>query len=105
MFLRAAGRRTSRAIMDMHVRRAIGNGVSYRHVTLKPLVQIPGLSHIYGNPTAVLGLPGIDVVPGHRPEGSLDGMYLVWILLAGLPRPTGEPGILLSLSVTTKYSS
>jgi hypothetical protein len=48
--------------MDMDMRSAVPNGVIHRHMTLKALVQIPGLSNVDGNPTAVLGLSGIYVI-------------------------------------------
>jgi len=89
-FLRASCSLTRGTIMDMDVRGAIRNGVVHRHVTLKSLVQIPSLSSIDGNPTAVLGLSGIDVIAWQRSESSVNGMNLVLILLAGLPGPTHE---------------
>jgi hypothetical protein len=48
--------------MDMDMRSAIRNGVIQRHATLKSLVQIPSLSNVDGNPTAVLGLFGINII-------------------------------------------
>ena len=89
-FLRASGGLTSGTIMDMDVRGAIRHGVSQRHVTLKSLVKISSLSGIDGNPTPVLGLPGINVVAWKRSESSVNRMNLVLILLAGLSWPTHQ---------------
>jgi hypothetical protein len=48
--------------MDMDMRSAVRNGVILRHMPFKALVQIPSLSNVDGNPTAVLGLSGINVI-------------------------------------------
>lgn len=87
-FLRASGSLTGGTIMDMDMRSAIRNGVIQRHVTLKSLVQISSLSNVDGNPTAVLGLFGINVIAWQRPERGVNGMNLVLIPVAGLPEPT-----------------
>ena len=83
---------TSGVIMDMDMRRAIRPGVRQRHVTLKSLVQISRLRNVDGNPTAVRGLFGVNVIAGQRPERRVQGMNLVLILLARLPGPTDEWG-------------
>ena len=103
MFLRAAGPLTGGRIMDMDMRRAIRHGVTHRHVALQSLVQISRLSNVEGNPTAVLGLFGINVIARQRPESSVNGMNLVLILVAGLPEPTDGQGLrALRLQVTTE---
>jgi hypothetical protein len=61
-FFRASGSLASGAIMDMDMRSAVRNGVILRHMPFKALVQIPSLSNVDGNPTAVLGLSGINVI-------------------------------------------
>jgi hypothetical protein len=89
--------------MDMDMRSAIRYGVIRGHVALKSLVQIPRLRNVDGKPTAVLGLFGINVIAGQRPESSVNGMNLVLILVAGLPEPTDEEGLrALRLQVTTE---
>lgn len=55
-FLRAAGRLTRGAIMDMDMRRAARPGVILRDMPFQALVQIPRLGDVDGNPTAVGGL-------------------------------------------------
>jgi hypothetical protein len=103
MFLRASGSLTRGGIMDMDMRGAIRNGVGQRHVTLKPLVQVASLRNVEGTPTTVLGLLGINVIAGQRPESSVNGMNLVLILVAGLAGPTEELGRrALRIQVTTK---
>jgi len=103
VFLRAAGPLTGGRIMDMDMRRAIRHGVSHRHVTLQSLVQISRLGNVDRNPTAVLGLFGINVIARQRPESSVNGMNLVLILVAGLPEPTDGQGLrALRLQVTTE---
>jgi hypothetical protein len=52
--------------MDMDMRGAIRPGVIQQHVTLKALVQIPGLRDVDGNPTAVLGLFGANKIARQR---------------------------------------
>ena len=39
--------------MSMEMRRAAGYGVLQMHVPLKPLMQIPGLRNVDGNPITV----------------------------------------------------
>ena len=88
--------------MDMDMRGAIRNGVSLRHVTLKSLVQSSSLSDVDRNPTAVLGLFGINVIAWQRPESSVKGTNLVLILGAGLPGPTDKWGR-RALRATTEH--
>jgi hypothetical protein len=76
--------------MDMDMRSAMRNGVIQRHVTLKPLVQISRLGDVKGNPTTVLGLFGVNEVAWQRLESSLNGMDLVLVPIAGLPKPTDQ---------------
>ncbi len=103
MFFRAASPLTGGGIMDMDMRRAIRHGVTHRHVTLKPLVQISRLSNVDGNPTALLGLFGINIIAWQRPESRVNGMNLVLIPVAGLPEPTDGQGLrALRLQVTTE---
>jgi hypothetical protein len=78
--------------MDMDMRGAIRPGVIQQHVTLKALVQIPGLRDVDGNPTAVLGLFGVNKITRQRLESSVNGINLVLIFVAGLPEPTDEWG-------------
>jgi hypothetical protein len=102
-FLRASGSLTCGAIMDMDVRSPIRNSIIHRHVTLKPLVQIPRLSNVDGNPGAVLALLGINEIAWQRLENSVNGMNLVWILFARLPGPPHGLGVrALRLRVMTK---
>jgi hypothetical protein len=78
--------------MDMDVCRAMGHGVIQRHVALKPLVHVPSLRNVDGDPTAVLGLFGVNEIARHGLESSIDGINLVLILLTGLPGPIDEWG-------------
>jgi hypothetical protein len=78
--------------MDMDVRRAIGHGVIQRHVTFKPLMHVPRLRNVDGNPTAVLGLFGVNEIARQGLESSIDEINLVLILLTGLPGPIDEWG-------------
>jgi len=103
VFLCAAGPLTGGRIVDMDMRSAIRHGVTHRHVTLQSLVQISGLSNVDGDPTAVLGLSGINVIAWQRPESSVNGVNFVLILVAGLPEPTdGHRLRALRLKVTTE---
>ena len=61
-FLRASGSLAGGAIMDMDMGGAIRNGVIQRYTTLQSLVQVPRLSNVDGNPTAVPRLSGINVI-------------------------------------------
>ena len=61
-FLRASGRLACGAIMDMDMGSAARHGVILRHMPFKALVQIPRLSNVDGNPTAIRGLLGINVI-------------------------------------------
>lgn len=87
MLLRASGRLAAGREIDVDMRGTMRDGVIRRHVTFKPLVHIPGLSNVDGNPTAVLGLPGINEIPWQRPESGVNRMNLVSIRLARVPRP------------------
>ena len=78
--------------MGVEMRSAVGNGVLRLDVTFQPLVQIAGGSNIDRDPTTVLGLPGIDVIPWRRLKSSVKGITLVLILGAGLPGPIDQEG-------------
>lgn len=52
-FLRATGTLPRGTIMGMDMRRAIGNGVRQFHMTLQPLMQIPGLRNVDRRPITV----------------------------------------------------
>ena len=73
--------------MGMNICCAVANGVIHPHVPFQPLMQIARLSDVDRDPTPILGLFGIYVIAGQRPERSLKGMDLVRILLAGLTAP------------------
>ncbi len=103
MFFGASGCRPRGAVVHMHVRSAVGDGVGDGHVTFEPLMQVARLGNVNGHPTAVLGHPRIDVIAGDRPETRLDRVNLVRILLARLPGPIRGGGRPLSFSVTTEY--
>jgi hypothetical protein len=92
LFLGATSPLPSIAIMGMEMRRAGRDRILRLHVTLQPLMQIPSLRNVDGNPTAVLGLPGIDVNAGQRFKSSLQGIDLVLVFLAGLPGPIPRGG-------------
>jgi hypothetical protein len=89
--------------MGMEMRRAGRHGILQFHVTLEPLMQIPGLRNVEGSPTAILGLFGIDVNPRQRSESSIKGMDLELILLTGLPGPKAAGGrCSIRIRVTTE---
>ena len=89
--------------MNMDMSCAVLNGVAHSYVPLKPLVQIARLSNVDGNPTAILGLSGIDEIARQRLESSIDGMNFVKIRLPGLAGPIGERrNRALNLMATTK---
>lgn len=83
MFLGAAGRLASGAVMGVQVGGAVLNGVIHGDVPFQPLMQIPGLRNVDRNPTAILRLPRIDKIAGQRLEGGIQGEHLVEILLPG----------------------
>jgi len=103
LFLSAASRLPSGTIMGMQMRSAVGNGILQLYVPLKSLMQIPSLRNVDGNPTAVLGLFGVDVKAWQRSKGSADGIDFVLILLAGMPGPIAGGGqCVIRTRVTTE---
>lgn len=72
--------------------RTTGNGVVHSHVALEPLMQIACLSNVNRNPTAILGLPGIDIISRQGSELNVQGMDMVLILSAGLAGPIAGGG-------------
>jgi hypothetical protein len=103
MFLSASRSLTCGTIVGMEMSCAMGNGVLHPHMPLKPLVQIASLSNVDRNPTAILGLSGIDVQAGQWLESSVQGINRVLITLPGLPRPSdGSRGRALLVPVTTE---
>jgi hypothetical protein len=101
-FLSAASSLPSATIMGMEMGSAVRNGVLQRHVTLKPLMKIPSLSNVNGNPTTVLGLFGINVNAWQRSKSSVNGMDLIFILVAGLPEPITGGRCALRMGVTAE---
>ena len=55
--------------------------------TLESLVKISRLSYVKRSPTAVFRLFGIDIIGWPRIKGSVNGINLILIFLAGLARP------------------
>ena len=88
----ASGGLTAGREINMDMGRPILGGVLQFLMPLQSLVHISGLSYVERNPLPILGFFGIDVISWHRSEDSINGMNLVLILLAGLPRPTDEWG-------------
>ena len=68
-----------------HVARFNGR---FRRSRPRPLVQIAGLSNVDRNPTAILGLFGINVIAGQRLERRINRVNLVLIAFAGLAGPS-----------------
>ncbi len=85
--LRATRRLTCGAIMGVDMRRPVQNCGSNCNMTLQPLVQIAGLGNIDGNPIAIPGQFGINKVARLWLKNHIEGINLIEILLAGLPRP------------------
>ena len=92
LFLRAARSLSRVAVMGMEMGGTVRNRILRSHVTFQPLMQIPGLRNIHGNPRAVRQLFGIDVKARQRSEGRVQGKYVVVILLAGLSAPSPRGG-------------
>ena len=76
--------------MGVQVCGAVLNGIIHPHVPLEPLMQAAGLRDVDRNPGPVLGLSGVDVIPGQWLEGSIQGKNLVGILLSGLSWPVDQ---------------
>ena len=72
----------------MEMSGAVVDGIIHPHVPLEPLVQIARLGNVGWDPSAIFGLSGINVVAGERLERSVQGINVIWILLARLPGPT-----------------
>ncbi len=87
LFLGDTSTLTRVAVMRVQMGCAIGNGVFQRHVPLKPLMQIPGLSDVDRKPAAVRQLFGINENAGQCLEGRVQRINLELILLAGLSKP------------------
>ena len=102
LFLRAASAWTGIAIMSMEMRRAVRDGVLQFQVTLQPLVQIPGLRNVNGNPITVRQQFGVNVNARQRSEGSVQGMNVEAIFFAGLPGPIVRVGRASRMGVTTE---
>jgi hypothetical protein len=87
MFLSASRSLTHGTIMSMEMSRAMSNRVTHPHMPLQPLMQVTSLRNVNRNPLTVLGLFGVDVIPGQRPEGSVQRVNLVGIFLPRFARP------------------
>jgi|GEM_PF-966010 len=55
--------------------------------TLEPLAKVSRLSYVKRSPAAVFRLFGIDIIGWLRIEGSVNGINLIFIFLAGLAGP------------------
>ena len=55
--------------------------------TLESLMKVSGLSYVKRSPIAVFRLFGIDIISRPRIERSINGINLIFILLAGLAGP------------------
>jgi len=77
----------------MDVRGASRQGVREPYLPLQPLVQIPRLGNVNGNPVPVRQPFGINVKARERSENGLRGVDLVAIFLAGLPGPLAHGGL------------
>lgn len=86
----ASGTLTNSVIMGMDVGRAILNGIQRRHVPFQPLVQIPGLCDVDGNPTSICGLSGINEVAGPHLELRVNRVNRVGIFLSRLAGPLDQ---------------
>ena len=103
MLLSASRRLPDAAIVGMEMSGAVGDGVFHSHVPLESLMQIARLRDVDRTPTPILSLPSIDVETGQWPEGSIQRIHLVLILLSGLTGPLDERrSCTLRLRVTTK---
>lgn len=102
-FLGAASRLPRGVIMGMEMRRALRHGFLQPHVTLQALMQVARLRNVNGNPTAVLGLSGINVKAWQGSKARVNGIDLVLIRVAGLPKPSAGGGrCALRMRVTAK---
>ena len=99
MLFRASGGLTFLGNMNEDVGCATLHGVSLLLGILKPLVEIPGLSDIEGNPAAVFRLFGVNIIARHQLERSLERINLIWIFLARLAGPI-DMGISFSTPCT-----
>ena len=73
--------------MDMDMSCALLNGAVLMLPTLKPLVQVSGLSDVERDPLAALDFFGQNVIGRFRPESSAQGINLILIFPAGLAGP------------------
>ena len=91
--------------MGVEMRCAVRDGVVNSDMPLEPLVQVTSLSDIDRNPTAILGLSGINLIARQCLEGSIHRVYFVWILFAGLTGPVnGCRSGALRLVMTTEQA-
>jgi len=88
--------------MRVEMCRAIGDGIRQPHVPLKPLVQIPGLRNVDGDPIAIRQKFGVDVKTWQRSEGGVQGMDFVTILRPGLSGPEVGVASPLGVGMTTE---
>jgi hypothetical protein len=103
LFLRASSPLARVTIVGMEMRRAGRQGILQLQMTLQPLMQIPSLRNVDGNPVAVLGLFGINVKAGQGFESSANGIDCVLILPAGLSGPVARGGrCAIRMRVTTE---
>jgi hypothetical protein len=74
----------------MEVGGAILNGVIGSDMPFKSLVQVASLCNVDGNPLAIFGLPGVNIVSRQGLKGSFQGVNLVCVILSRLPGPVDE---------------